>query len=149
MIRNRLAARRSERMYEYGRFAATETAKAPLAYLVPPDLATVIDRLGAHGIRYRVLPGDSTLEAEQFRIDSVQVAGREYQGHHEQTLFGAYERTRRTLPAGTLVVPADQPLGRLAFTLLEPRSDDGLAAWGLIEAPDAAPYPVLRIPAAP
>jgi len=77
----------------------------------------------------------------------VQVAGREYQGHRGQTLFGAYEAERLTVPAGTLVVPTAQPLGRLAFALLEPRFDDGLAAWSLIEVSDAAPYPILRIPA--
>jgi len=30
-------------------------------------------------------------------------------------------------------VPFDQPLGRLAFTLLEPESLDGVAAWGFLE----------------
>ncbi len=143
----RLDVRHPEQMYEYGRFEATETAMAPRAYLVPPDLTTTIDRLDAHGISYTALEADTTLLVERFRLDSTQVAGREYQGHHAQTLFGAYERADLTLPAGTLVVPVKQPLGRLAFSLLEPRSDDGLAAWGLIETADAAVYPVVRIPA--
>ena len=82
-----------------------------------------------------------------FRLDSTRVAGREYQGHHAQTLFGVYEQTNLTLSAGTLVVPVEQPLGRLAFSLLEPRSDDGLAAWGLIETAEADVYPILRLPA--
>jgi len=54
----------------------------------------------------------------------------------------------RTLPAGTIQVDVAQPLGRLAFYLLEPRSDDGLANWGLLErwlTDDA--YPILRVPA--
>ena len=149
MLRNRLDVRQPERMHEYGRFAPAETTTAPRAYLVPPDLGTTIDRLDAHGIGYRTLQNDSTLQVERFRIDSVQVAGREYQGHRAQTLFGVYETVDATLPAGMLVVPAGQPLGNLAFYLLEPRSDDGLAAWGLIEASDAAPYPIMRIPPEP
>ncbi len=146
-LRQRLDVREAETMHEYGRFEPTETSTAPRAYLIPPDLRATIDRLDVHGIRYRTLQTDSTLEAERFRIDSVQVAGREYQGHRAQTLFGAYETARLTLPAGTLVAPVDQPLGRLAFSLLEPRSDDGLAAWSLIEASEKTAYPILRIPA--
>lgn len=146
-IRQRLGVARVERMYEYGSFEPTETATAPRAYLVPPDLAATIDRLDAHGIRYRSLEADTTLLVERFRLDSTQVAEREYQGHHAQTLFGAYEPAVHTAPAGTLVVPVEQPLGRLAFSLLEPRSDDGLAAWGLLETSDADVYPVVRIPA--
>ena len=143
----RLDVKRVEPMYEYGRFEPTETATAPRAYLVPPDQSITIDRLDAHGIDYRRLQADTTLRAEHFRLDSTEVAGREYQGHRAQTLFGAYEQTDLTLPPGTLVVPVAQPLGRLAFSLLEPRSDDGLAAWGLIEAANADVYPVARIPA--
>ena len=146
-FRNRLEVKRSEQMYEYGHFEPTETATAPRAYLVPPDLSTTIDRLDAHGIRYTPLEADTTLLVERFRLDSTQVAAREYQGHHAQTLFGVYEKTNLTLPAGTLVVSVEQPLGRLAFSLLEPRSDDGLAAWGLIETAEAEVYPILRLPA--
>ena len=149
MFRNRLDIRQPEMMYEYGRFSPVETEKAPRAYLIPPDLRTTIDRLDTHGIGYRTLENDSTLQVERFRVDSVQVAGREYQGHRAQTLSGQYEKVDTTLPAGTLVVPVHQPLGNLAFYLLEPRSDDGLAAWGLLEASDAAPYPIMRIPPEP
>ena len=53
---------------------------------------------------------------------------------------------RRTLPAGTVVVSVDQPLGRLAFMLLEPRSDDGLVNWNVLdEALEGAEvYPIVR-----
>jgi hypothetical protein len=42
----------------------------------------------------------------------------------------------------------DQRLGRLAFSLLEPRSDDGLVAWGIVDAQiEAGELPILRAPA--
>ncbi len=39
-----------------------------------------------------------------------------------------------------------QPLGRLAFTLLEPRSDEGVVTWGILPAERLRPrYPILRL----
>ena len=41
-----------------------------------------------------------------------------------------------TIPKGALYVPSTQPLGRLAFVLFQPESDDGLGAWDLIGTED-------------
>ncbi|HEV2149004.1 MAG TPA: hypothetical protein VGR37_16480 [Longimicrobiaceae bacterium] len=143
----RLDVRRPERMPEFIGFEAAETERAPRAYLVPPSLATAVERLGAHGVRFRALERPVRLRVEEFRIDSTRVAEQEFQGRRERTLWGRYAgAAEREVPAGTLVVPVDQPLGRLAFVLLEPRSDDGFAAWGLLDEGlgDARTYPVLR-----
>jgi hypothetical protein len=143
----RLDVRRPERMPEFGTFEAAETERAPRAYLVPPSLATAVERLGAHGVRFRALERPVRVRVEEFRIDSTRVAEREFQGRRERTLWGRYAAAaEREIPAGTLVVPVDQPLGRLAFVLLEPRSDDGFANWGLLDEAleDARVYPVLR-----
>ena len=51
------------------------------------------------------------------------------------------------VPAGTLVVKVDQALGRLVFMLLEPRSEDSLACWGLMEdlfSQNPQIYPIMR-----
>ena len=142
----RLEVRRPERMPEYGGFEATDTERAPRAYLVPPSLAAVVERLGAHGARFRALERPARLRAEEFRIDSTRVAEQPFQGHRERTVWGRWEPAERELPAGTLVVPVDQPLGRLLFTLLEPRSDDGFLNWDLLGGAmeGARAYPVLR-----
>jgi hypothetical protein len=47
----------------------------------------------------------------------------------------------------------DQPLARLAFILFDPRSDDGLMAWNILDpvlgaTPAPEFYPVLRTLAA-
>jgi hypothetical protein len=133
------------RMYEYGTFRSTETATAPVAYYVLPDAETVIERLEAHGVRTEPLRSEAALVLERFRIDSTAVAASEFQGRRERTVWGAWEATRQTLSAGTVRVPLDQPLGRLAFSLLEPRSDDGFVAWALLdEQITAGVMPVLR-----
>ena len=136
-------------MYEYGAFTPVETERAPRTYFVPPSLTAVIERLSAHGVWFEELSGPRELALERFRIDSTEAAERPFQGRHERTLSGAYEPVVHTLEAGTLVVPVDQQLGGLVFYLLEPRSDDGLVAWALMDdaLDDAAYYPILREPA--
>ncbi|WP_310571401.1 M14 family zinc carboxypeptidase [Gemmatimonas sp.] len=113
-------------------------------------LATVIDRLEAHGIRYSVTAADQPFSGDRFKIATNTVETREYQGTHKgRTLTGAWEPTEQTLPAGSLVIPMDQPLARLTFILMDPRSDDGFMWWNLLDAvlgqtPAPSYYPVLR-----
>lgn len=113
-------------------------------------MASVIDRLEAHGIRYFKTTSEMSLTADRFKIASSDVAQAEYQGTHKlRTLTGSWEPTEQTMPAGSLVVPMDQPLARLAFILFDPRSDDGLMAWNILDpilgaTPPPEFYPVLR-----
>ena len=142
---------RAERMPEYGAFGATETERVPAAYLIPADLGEVLDRLAVHGVRTEPLPGDREMELEVFRIAASRQAEEEFQGHRERTLEGAWSAVRRRVPAGSVVVPMDQPLARLAFLLLEPRSDDGLVDWNVLDPAleGAEEYPILRTTADP
>ena len=62
--------------------------------------------------------------------------------------FGRYEPRRVTPASGDMLVRADQPLGRLLFSLVEPQSDDGFANWGFLADRLSAGelYPILRVP---
>lgn len=142
----RLDVVRPERMPVYGAFRATETERVPAAYLIPVDLGEVIGRLEVHGVRFEPLAAERELEVEAFRITASRQAEREFQQHRERTLEGAWSTTRRSVAAGTLVVPMDQSLARLAFLLLEPRSDDGLVDWNVLDPAleGAVTYPILR-----
>jgi hypothetical protein len=138
---------RPERMPVAIAFEAAETERVPAVYLIPPGMDTVVVRLRAHGIRLVEVPA-GTRQVEYFRIDSTSVAERPFQGRTERRTHGAWTPALRELRRGTLAVPMDQPLARLAFTLLEPRSDDGFAAWNLLpwEMDGGGWYPILRIP---
>ncbi len=144
-------ARRSERMADYTTFEGTEFARVPAAYFVPAGLRSVIERLEAHGVALARLETDRIAAVERFRVDSTWTAPREFQGHRERTVRGAWESATDTLPAGTVVVRVDQPLGRLVFLLLEPRADDGLLNWNLFDPAieTARYYPVRRGPRVP
>jgi len=146
-MRRRLDVVRPTLMYEYGTFAASHDEIAPGAYYVPADLTPVVDLLAAHGVDGTPLDRETAITAERFVITRSSVADRAVEGHRERVVEGAWERVERTVPAGTLVVPVDQPLGRLIFTLLEPRSDDGVVNWNLLDGQVEAGsvYPILRV----
>ncbi|MGB1657405.1 MAG: peptidase M14, partial [Longimicrobiales bacterium] len=129
---------------EYGTFAPTDVETAPSVYYVLPEADDAIVRLRAHGVVMSAAPRDA-VQVERFVMDSTVVAERPFQGHNERTVYGSWQTTTVELPTGTVAVRVDQPLGRLAFTLLEPRSDDGFANWALLdEQIEAGEYPVLR-----
>ena len=111
-------------------------------YLIDPAyIPSVLPTLQAHGLR--VQPGSS--RPQQFAVLHFQETGRKvspsaYQGVFTLELQGAW-KTEPTLkklqlawtPADldrALYIPLDQPLGRLAFYLLDPRSSDSLVFWG-------------------
>jgi hypothetical protein len=113
-------------------------------------IASVIDRLEAHGIRYTLTTGETPFTGERYKIATNTIETREYQGTHKaRTITGAWEPATQTLPAGSVIVPMDQPLARLLFILMDPRSDDGFMWWNILDpvlgmTPAPAYYPVLR-----
>src|SRR5687768_1276452 len=125
--------RKPEKMADYLTFAGTEPERVPSAYFVPARLADALDRLRAHGVRMTPVATTAPLPVEEFRIDSSITAATPFQNHNERTLTGAWVLAEREIPAGTLRVDLTQPLARLAFYLIEPRSDDGLVDWNLLD----------------
>jgi len=148
IILRRLETVTPTRMYEYGSFRAEETEVAPEVYYVLPSAGDALVRLRAHGVEMAPAPQGREVPLERFLIESTTTAARPFQGRNERTVNGSWEATMETLPPGTMAVPVDQSLGRLVFSLLEPRSDDGFANWAILdEAIESGAYPILRVPA--
>ena len=143
----RTDVQRAEPLYEYGTFRPTALETVPRSYFVPVALRAVVAKLEQHGVQLRLLARDTTVAAQRFAIDTTYVAEREYQRHRERTIEGRWQAERVTLEADRyVVVDLRQPLARLIFYLLEPRSDDGLAAWNALEREleGARTFPILR-----
>ena len=140
-------------MKEYVTFTATRTLPMPKGWLIPkalagsPRLAAALDRLRWHGVKIEEVAADSQIAVERFTISELTKAPRPFQGHQEARLKGAFDRIQLTVEAGSLLVPASQPLARLAFYLIEPESDDGLVTWNVIDEGLAAgqTYPIYRV----
>jgi hypothetical protein len=121
------------KMTDYGVFAPTEKSDAPYAYLIEAAARDAVRVLLLHGVVVEKLSRDTTFDADQFAVKDVQHAENAFQGHHETTLTGKWKGRQESFPTGTYVVRMNQPLARLAFYLLEPRSDDGLFEWNVFD----------------
>jgi hypothetical protein len=141
------------RMKDYGVFEATRLVPMPQGWVIPkplvdsPKMAAAIDRLKWHGLLMRTISSDGPVTVERFLINEVIRAERPFQGHRETRLRGTLQKAQLTVGAGSLFIPANQPLARLAFYLLEPESDDGLVTWNIIEEGLAVgeTYPIYRV----
>jgi hypothetical protein len=120
-----------------------ETENAAAEYYIPDDLTTVLDLVRAHGIQLRQLT-QSTRAVEQFVATGPIDAGM-VDGHAMRRLAGTWQPAPGVVvPIGTWVVRMNQRLSRLAFSLLEPASSDGLVAWNVIDPSTLKTYPILR-----
>ena len=74
-----------------------------------------------------------TLELEMYRVTQTKLAEEPFEGHVRVELEAPpeVETLEITLPAGSMRVPTDQPLGLLAIHLLEPIAPDSFFRWGL------------------
>ena len=138
-------------MKDFGVFVATRSQPMPKGWLIPTALtsryAVALDRLRSHGVRIQELADDAQIAVERFSITDMTKAPKPFQGHQETRLKGTFDKAQLTVQAGSVFIPANQPLGRLAFYLLEPESDDGLVTWNFIEEGVSVgqTYPVYRV----
>jgi hypothetical protein len=140
-------------MRDYGVFAATRSLPLPRGWVIPralaesPRLAASLDRVRWHGIRIAPVRADTVMDVDRFVIADLTRAPKPFQGHQESRLAGTMERAKLSVETGSLFIPADQPLARLAFYLLEAESDDGLVTWNILEEGLGAgqTYPIYRV----
>jgi zinc carboxypeptidase len=139
-------------MQDYAFFAPVDPVSAPRAYVVPNDEPAAVNRVATlaalHGIRTERVAGPSTLAVEVVVPGHVDRSPRTFQGHQEVHLTEVHRESRTIeLAVGSLIVPMDQPLARLAFHLLEPTSDDGVVNWNILDEwiGDGKPVPIYRV----
>jgi len=138
-----------ERLEVFDRFRPTATRPLPRAWWLSAAEGPTIALLRRHGIAVEPCRAKDPLAAEEFAIEKVTRAERPFQGKHPLRLAGEWRPAEIPAAAarGGYLVPARQPLARLAFHLLEPDLEDGAVAWEVIAAPlaEGGVAPVRRV----
>jgi len=107
----------------------TETVRLPRAWWVPAAQTEVLDRLRVHGIAVETIDAPRTLRLDRVRLVDPKVS-QPNEGRYPITARFMHEPVETVMPAGSVRVSADQPLGLLAAALLEPESQDSFLSWG-------------------
>jgi hypothetical protein len=118
----------------YDTFRVTAAVAPPLQYIVPTQWTSVIEVLHAHGIEFRSLAETTSIEVESYKLSNVQWPGEPFEGRHMPRFDIERVVEVREFPAGSVVVPLAQPLGKLILNLLEPQAPDSFARWGFFNA---------------
>jgi hypothetical protein len=139
-----------EQMVDMLWFEPVTTETVPRGYYLPEGLTRAADLLKAHGVKVEPVRGALKEEFDGFAITANTAAAAAFEGHTIRSVEGKWGvKLDMTPPTSGWVVYTDQPLGRLAFYLLEPTSDDGVVAWNYLDdqlKDEAAKmYPILRI----
>jgi hypothetical protein len=118
----------------------------PAGYIIPPQWTHVIDVVAAHDVAMRHTTAEWTGKVERYRCSGMQWQGPPFEGHHpifagegagaEPGRFGACALGVETItfPAGSVVVPLNQRLSKVAIHWLEPEAPDSAVRWGFFDS---------------
>jgi hypothetical protein len=117
----------------------------PAGYIVPQAWTHVIDVLAAHDVVMERTTADWTGKIERYRCAGMEWQGPPFEGRHpifagesagsEPGKFGQCSLTTETatFPAGSVVVPLNQRLSKVAIHWLEPEAPDSAMRWGFFD----------------
>jgi hypothetical protein len=107
----------------------------PRGYLVLAGWRQIAEVVAGHGLRAYEVLHDKTLEVETIRLANPKLATSPYQG---VVMVQDFDVTRqvetRSIPSGSLWIPADQPNFEIAVQLFEPEAPDSLVRWGAVSS---------------
>lgn len=110
-------------------------APLPAAWAIPPQWTVVIQRLAEHHIPYTTTTQPVAVPVVQDQLTDPKWAEKPFEGHHllRDVAIKPTQQTV-TLPAGTVIVRADDADAVLATNLLDARAPDSLLRWGYLDA---------------
>jgi murein tripeptide amidase MpaA len=125
-------------------FKIVASTTPPTAYIVPRQWTDVIDVLAAHQVEMQRTTAPWTGEVQTYQCDGMQWNRPPFEGRHpifagetgtEPGKFGHCNLVRKTItyPAGSVVIPLDQRLSKVAIEWLEPQGPDSAMAWGFFD----------------
>ena len=118
----------------YQTFRVTRAVTPPVSYIVPVQWTDVITVLKAHGLKLQTLAEAKEIEVESYRFHNVVWPAGPFEGRHMPRYEVERITDKRIFHTGSILVPMDQPLARVALNLLEPEAPDSFARWGFFNA---------------
>ena len=110
-------------------------APIPAAWAIPPQWTDAIARLDAHGIPYTRTTAPAHVHAVRDDMTGPKWADKPFESHHMLKDVQITSSTQDVdLPAGTVIVRADNADAVLALNLLDARAPDSLLRWGYFNA---------------
>jgi hypothetical protein len=124
-----------EKQIRYYNHYATRTAVVkPLAYIIPQGWWPVIDLLKVNKVNMQVLPKDTEVEVEVYRIEDYKTLPRQYEMHHlNSDVVVSTSRQLVKFRKGDYFIPLNQPANRFLVEVLEPQADDSYFAWNYFD----------------
>jgi hypothetical protein len=114
---------------------AEKTLSRPRGYLVFAGWPQIEELVSGHGLRAFRLSEDAELEVETTRLSNPQLASSPYQGVAMVEDFEVSRQLeKRSIPAGSLWIPADQPSFEVAVQLFEAEAPDSVVRWGVVSS---------------
>jgi predicted deacylase len=123
----------------------------PAAYVLAPGEVEAAHRLVELGISVIRTAKAARLAAETYKLVALAETAKADVGGTDEgagaILKGAFavERAEVDIPAGSHLVPLDQPLANLATAVFEPESPVGYVANRVIAVPESGVLPILRL----
>ncbi len=110
---------------------ATKMSKLPFAYILPPQYTEISKRLDYHGIKYRIAEETTETPLNYYYISNPVWTSRPFEGRIRLNSFELTDTIlSRKIPEKSLIIPVDQPAGRVVAHILEPNSPDSYLSWG-------------------
>jgi len=114
---------------------AEQTLARPRGYLLVAGWPQVEELIAGHGLRAFRLNADTQLEVETTRLANPKLATSPYQGVAMVEDFEVSRQLeKRSIPSGSLWIPADQPSFEVAVQLFEPEAPDSMVRWGVVSS---------------
>ena len=114
----------------------------PIAYIILPEAAHVVEKLRILGIVVEPAPA-GTYEIERYLVTGNLLKPEFFEGFQERIVTAATEVELREVPPGSLWVPSNQERFNLAIECLEPEAICGLIRYRVLEIENT--IPILRV----
>ena len=118
----------------YQTFRVTKAVAPPLEYIVPYQWTEVIDVLKAHGFQMKTLAEFFPVEIESYRFKNITWPHGPFEGRYMPRFDVERTTETRVFPAGSVILPLNQPSAKVLMNLLEPEAPDSLVRWGFFNA---------------